>query len=73
MDFTHLPEALPAVVIQRGFLVKMNSDRELPCIYLERKYKERVCLLSQLQHNHDSVRGTAGKAHPVFLLSSWLW
>jgi len=46
MDFTHLSEALPTVVIQGGFLVEMNGYRELPCVYLERKYKKRVCLLS---------------------------
>ena len=39
MDFTDLPEALPTVVIQGGFLVKVNSYRELPCIYLERKHR----------------------------------
>lgn len=39
MDFAHLSEALPTVVIKGGFLVKMNGYRELPCIYLERKYK----------------------------------
>lgn len=37
MDLTHLSEAFPAVVIQGGFLVKMNSDRELPRIHLESK------------------------------------
>lgn len=37
MDLTHLSEAFPAVVIQGGFLVKMNSDRELPRIHLDSK------------------------------------